>query len=131
MRFVDSNVFIYVLDRHPKFGSTAREILKRIEGGEEAVTSTLVIEEVCAYLVKSKRSREMVPFVDALRAYGSLLKNPYIFEDVVTAREMFVRYKIDWDDLIIAAQMQREGIEEIYSNDADFDHVPSIKRVFG
>lgn len=131
MRFVDSNVFIYVLDRHPKFGNTARGILKRIEEGEEAVTSTLVIEEVCAYLAKSKRPEEIPPFVDALRAYGFLLKRPYIFEDMVTAREMFVNYKIDWDDFIIAAQMQREGIEEIYSNDSDFDNLPGIKRIFG
>ncbi|MDI6884589.1 MAG: type II toxin-antitoxin system VapC family toxin [Hadesarchaea archaeon] len=130
MKFVDSNVFIYVLDRHPKFGSTAKGILKRIGGGEEAATSTLVIEEVCAYLVKGGRTEEIPSFVDAIRAYGFLLKSPYIFEDVVTAREMFVKYKIDWNDLIIVAQMQREGIEEIYSNDADFDHVPGIKRIF-
>lgn len=130
MRFVDSNVFIYVLDRNPKFGNTAREILQRIEEGEEAVTSTLVIEEVCAYLVKRRRTDEIPPFVDALRAYGFLLKSPYIFEDVVTAREMFGKYKIDCDDLIIAAQMQREGVEGIYSNDADFDHVLGIKRIF-
>jgi predicted nucleic acid-binding protein len=70
VRFVDSNIFIYVLDRHPKFERTAKQVLKRIEDGEEASTSTLVIEEVCAYLMKQKRRAEIPGFVDVLRAYG-------------------------------------------------------------
>lgn len=131
MRFVDSNVFIYVLDRHPKFGETAKRILKGIEDGEEAVTSTLVIEEVCAYLTKQKRQAELQGFVDTLLTYGCLLKRPYLFEDIITAKEMSRIYRIDWDDLVITAQMQREGVGEIYSNDADFDRVPRIKRIFG
>lgn len=131
MRFVDSNVFIYVLDRHQKFGEMAKRILKRIEGGEEAVTSTLVIEEVCAYLTKQKRQAEIPGFVDALHAYGYLLKRPYLFEDIITAKEMLRMHRIDWDDLIIVAQMQREGMSEIYSNDTDFDQIQGIKRIFG
>jgi predicted nucleic acid-binding protein len=32
-----------------------------------------------------------------------------------------------WDDILIAAQMERIGINEIYSN---FDKIPQIKRIF-
>lgn len=35
-----------------------------------------------------------------------------------------------WGDAIITAQMKKLGIFEIYSNDADFDHIPNIKRIF-
>ena len=35
-----------------------------------------------------------------------------------------------WDDLVIAAQMSRMGIREIYSNDKDFDKIPGVKRIF-
>ena len=35
-----------------------------------------------------------------------------------------------WDDVVIAAQMARLGIGEIYSNDADFDRIPGVRRVF-
>ncbi len=45
-RFVDTNIFIYVATNHPQFGQTAKQILKRIEQGEDAVTSTLVLCEV-------------------------------------------------------------------------------------
>ena len=35
-----------------------------------------------------------------------------------------------WDDLVLAAQMDRLGVTEIYSNDADFDKLRGLKRVF-
>jgi predicted nucleic acid-binding protein len=35
-----------------------------------------------------------------------------------------------WDDILIVAQMKRIGINEIYSNDKDFDRIPQIKRIF-
>jgi len=131
VRFVDSNVFIYVIDKHPKFGETAKEILEKIRKGEEAAISTLAIEEVCVYLIKTGRREEIPTFIDAVRAYGTLLKRPYLFEDLITAKEMMSTHRIGWNDLVMAAQMQREGIEEIYSNDVDFDRVPGIKRIFG
>jgi len=130
MRFVDSNVFIYVLDRHPKFGETARNLLKRIEEGEEALTSTFVIAEVCAYLAKRGRAGEIKGFVDALRGYGSLLKKPCLYEDFLVAGELMQTYGVDWGDLVIVAQMQREGVKEIYSNDSHFDLIPNIRRLF-
>ena len=35
-----------------------------------------------------------------------------------------------WDDLVIAAQMERLKLGEIYSNDRDFDKIRGLKRVF-
>ncbi|MEM2122561.1 MAG: hypothetical protein QXE79_02880 [Candidatus Bathyarchaeia archaeon] len=34
-----------------------------------------------------------------------------------------------WDDVVIAAQMRRLNIKELYSNDKDFE-IPWIKRTF-
>ena len=45
-RFVDVNVFVYYIINHPRSGENARRILERIERGEEAVASTLVLCEV-------------------------------------------------------------------------------------
>jgi predicted nucleic acid-binding protein len=45
-RFVDTNIFIYALTAHPIFGKTAKNILERIEKGEAAITSTLVLCEI-------------------------------------------------------------------------------------
>ena len=35
-----------------------------------------------------------------------------------------------WEDIVIASQMKRLDITEIYSNDEDFDKNPWIKRIF-
>ena len=35
-----------------------------------------------------------------------------------------------WDDLVIAAQMRRLNISEIYSNNADFDKLKGLTRFF-
>jgi len=35
-----------------------------------------------------------------------------------------------WDDMVIVAQMKRINVNEIYSNDRDFDKIPWVKRIF-
>jgi predicted nucleic acid-binding protein len=35
-----------------------------------------------------------------------------------------------WDDIVIAAQMKRLKMKEIYSNDKDFDNIQWVKRLF-
>ena len=45
-RFIDANVFIYSITAHPRFGKIAKNILERIQDGEAALTSTLVLCEV-------------------------------------------------------------------------------------
>jgi predicted nucleic acid-binding protein len=73
---VDSNIFIYVLDRHPRFGELPRDYSRESRRERRALTSTFVIAEVCAYLAKRGRADEIKGFADALRGYGSLPKKP-------------------------------------------------------
>ena len=66
MRFVDTNIFIYTLTGHPVFGKTAKCILERIEKGEEAATSSLVLCEVAwvleAWANKATSSQHLEKF---------------------------------------------------------------------
>lgn len=43
MMYVDVNVFFYWLTDHKEFGNVATRIIRRIETGEKAVTSTLTM----------------------------------------------------------------------------------------
>lgn len=133
MRFIDSNVFVYHLASDPDYGEKAGEILERIERGEKAATSTLVISQVCAYL-KWKNAAEVIPiFIDLLRSLPSLVKEETTFLDIASAYALQEETKLGWkrwDDLVIASQMERLKIREIYSNDGDFDLMPGIKRIF-
>ncbi len=131
MSFIDSNVFIYHLAADPKFGKRATEILSSLEGGERAHTSTWVINQVTSYL-RWKRFFDALPsFVDLLRSLPTLEKHETTFLDITSAyalqRETKLPWRL-WDDLVIAAQMSRVGLTQIYSYDDDFDKIPGIRR---
>jgi len=50
-------------------------------------------------------------------------------EAVTKMGEPDLDYKI-WDDLIISCQMKRSGIQEIYTNDKDFEKIKWVKPIF-
>lgn len=133
MRFIDSNVFVYHLAGDLKYGDRSTEILESVEKGEKAATSTIVLIQVCSYL-KWKRREKVIPiFLSLLKGLASLQKMETTFIDFEEARDLQFKLKLPWrmwDDLVIAVQMKRNGIDEIYSNDSDFDKIPFVKRVF-
>jgi len=131
-RFIDSNIFIYVLTKDPQHYEKARVILERIEKGEEAVTSTLVLEEIFVFLEGRKASQKIPKVFDSIRSYSTLRIEPYFIEDMTSAISLLksLEFKIDWDDAIIATSVKRIRLDEICSNDTHFDIIPHIKRVF-
>ena len=75
MRFVDSNVFIYVLVKSPKDDYViAKRILQRIEEGEEAVTNMAVIQEIVNWLEYNNRRREIEKLLTAINSYIAMKK---------------------------------------------------------
>ena len=132
-RFVDSNVFVYHLAADMAYGKRATAILKSIEDGEEAATSTLAAIQVCSYL-KWKKAHEAIPsFLALLKSLTTLKKYETTILDFEEAKRIQSDLKLSWlywDNALIAAQMKRLGITEIYSNDGDFDKFPQIKRIF-
>jgi len=133
MRFIDSNIFIYHLAGDERYGETASKIIERISHGEKTAASTLIFSQVLAYLRWKKRTYVIPKFIDYLRSSPTIHKFETSFTDLVSARKLQeeggLRWEA-WDDLVIAAQMLRADITEIYSNDKDFDTIPNIKRVF-
>ncbi len=117
----------------PRHGERATTVIKRIEGGEQVATSTLVISQVCGYLKWKKRFDVIPSFLAFLRSLPNLIKVDTTFMDFVEAQHFCVERNIAWklwDDLVIAMQMRRLGIDEIYSNDADFDIISGARRIF-
>jgi len=131
-RFIDSNIFIYVLTKDPQHYEKGRAILERIEKGEEGVTSTLVLEEIFVFLEGRKVPQKIPKVFDSIRSYSTLRIEPYFIEDMTSAISLLksLEFKIDWDDAIIATSMERIRLDEICSNDTHFDIIPHIKRVF-
>lgn len=133
-RFIDSNIFVYVLSADPRFSARALAILEDAERGlYEAYTSTLVASQVLAHLERRRRREAMVRFLEYLEA-GPIFVLDTRLEDYTRAYTLAEEHGLPfhsmWDDLVIAAQMERLGITEIYSNDSDFDRIPGVTRLF-
>ena len=116
-RFVDTNVFIYALTGHPKFGETAKRILERIEAGEVAVTSTLVLCEVAWVLEAMGRQGEVKPTLEKILSYTALEVAGFDEDDLLVGANNMLVCHIDFNDGVNTAIMERLGIGEAYSND--------------
>jgi predicted nucleic acid-binding protein len=131
MRFVDANVFIYVLVKSPKEDyEISKGILKRIENGEETATSLAIIQEVVDWLEYNNRKKEVRSFLTAVNSYLTMNKLAVPWDSFLAAQDDVDKHKIDFVDALTVQTMAKNKISEIYSNDTDFDRVPSIKRIW-
>jgi predicted nucleic acid-binding protein len=117
MRFVDSKIFIYVATDHPKFGQTSKNILKRIEEGEEAITSTLTLCEVAWVFEAMGRQGDIKPTLEKMLSYSVLHVEPFDTDDLIVGANLMATHRLDFNDAINVAIMERLGINEAYTND--------------
>jgi len=131
VRFVDANVFIYVLVKSPKKDyEISKRILERIENGEETATSLAVIQEVVDWLEYNNRKKEVRSFLTAVNSYLTMNKLLSTWENFLVALDDVDKHKIDFVDALTLQTMLKNKINEIYSNDKDFDRVQGIKRIW-
>ncbi len=124
-RFIDTNVFIYSATNHPRFGKIARRILTRLEGGEECVTSTMVLCEISWVLEAMGKQSHIKPTLEKLLSYDSLSVLPFDSDDLLVGSNNMITYGIDFNDAVNVSVMSKVGINEVYSNDKK--HLGRIK----
>jgi predicted nucleic acid-binding protein len=130
-RFIDTNVFIYALTAHPRFGKTAKTILERLEQGEQAITSTLVLCEIAWVLEVMGRQGDIKLALDKITSYKALTVVGIDEDDLLMGANYLAIQKIDFNDGVNLAVMSRLGVTEIYSNDQKhLAKAKSIKTLF-
>jgi predicted nucleic acid-binding protein len=131
MRFVDANVFIYLLVKSPTADYTiSKNILKRIEDGEEAITNISVVQEVVDWLEYNNRRGEVKKFLMAVNSYLAMEKAGVSWREVVNALSDMEEYELDFVDALALQTMKGKSVKEIYTNDRDFERVSWVKRVW-
>ena len=131
MRFVDANVFIYILVKSPKKDyEISKGILERIENGEETVTSLAIIQEVIDWLEYNNRKKEVRSFLMGINSYLSMEKLSVSWDDFLPALNDIDEHQIDFVDALTVQKMKKNKINEIYSNDKDFDRIEWVKRIW-
>ncbi len=139
MRFVAASVFVHAFIKprrelkphEERIKRSARQIVKRIDAGEEIAISTVHLSEVANIL------EDYMPLKSALEIVASLISKPSIIlldvtgKDCIKALLAAQMNAIGFSDAIAYVLMSERKIQEIYSFDRDFDKIKSIKRISG
>ncbi|MCW4012164.1 MAG: type II toxin-antitoxin system VapC family toxin [Candidatus Bathyarchaeota archaeon] len=130
-RFIDTNIFLYAMSSHPEFVSTARSILKRVEKGEPASTSIMVLSEIAwVFEARGQQSRIQEAY-ELILSYENLSILEATTDDLIVASVYVNKHNIDFNDAVNLSIMKREGINEIYSNDKKhLGNIPEIMIFF-
>lgn len=133
MRFLDAHVFLRYLTRDDEAKAEACwRLFQRLKAGEEtATTSEAIIAEV-VYVLAARAHYNLPPEEISARLRPLLavrgLKLPQK-RAYLRALELYALQRpLDFEDAIAVAHMERLGIEEIVSYDADFDQVAGVNR---
>jgi len=136
LRFVDASVFVHAFlkpkrklkDHEVKIKESAKNIVKRINDGEEVGITVVQIAEI-ANLLES-----YLPLNEALKVEEFLLlaKNVKVFDvtkrDCLRALKVVREKEIGLSDAIAYVIMVDNNVKEIYSFDRDFDRL-NVKRI--
>lgn len=133
MPFIDANVFIRYLTRDdPKKADACFALFQQAKRDEIALVTTEAVVAEVVYVLSSKQlyalsRREIRALLYPLLSLPGLKlagRKAYL-----RALDLYAIYKIDFEDALIVAQMERQGETELYSYDRHFDQVPGITRL--
>ena len=133
--YVDTNIFVYAIENHPKYGKSCARILSDIqERRTEAYCSILVLVELINVLAKlnrifSKKGQKTLVIRDNVRAMLSL---PIVWIDLdffIIEIASAYGYSVNGVDYVHIASMETNSLTQILSADEELDNVESIRRV--
>lgn len=117
MRFVDTNVFIYHITAHKKFGEAAKKILQRIEDGEQAITSIVVLQEVTWVLEAMGEQSKIKETLEKIFSYKTLDVKGIDEKNLIQGCYYMNSYHVDFNDGVNISVMRGHDVGEVYSND--------------
>lgn len=134
MEFIDANIFLrYIVAADLAKAKACQTLFKQAQTKKRLlITSEAIIAEVVFVLGSNKQyglAREKIQ--ERLLPLLSLpgLKLPHR-ESFFRALQYFVQYpRMDFEDCLTVAQMERENLQTLYSYDRDFDDLDHIKRI--
>ena len=129
---VDTGVLIGLADVDDDHHDTAMEIVRGMDHGDlptGQVTNYIVLETL-NWIHSRKRHEKAIETYERLNQSAGFEVLHAAQKDFSSALNLFETYDgLSFGDATIAAYMQREGIEYLYSFDDDFDSLDGITRL--
>jgi predicted nucleic acid-binding protein len=135
VKYLDTNVIMYAIENHPKYGEKCRTILKAVESAElEACASTLILVEVINVLCKLnrilvKRGEEKLNTRKNIDAVLSLPIKWIELDFAIIRRASEYEFKVSGIDYVHVASMELNLVDEIISADEELDKIGFVKRI--
>lgn len=136
MRFVDSNIFIYALLKprrvltyeEKKIKNKSKEIVERINKGEEVLTTVVHLSEIANILEDTINQSFSVEFLLNLLSKSNIHVSSVSKEQYISATIISEEHNISLNDALAYLIMKNRKVSEIYTFDRHFDNLP-IKRL--
>lgn len=137
MRFIDSNVFLHALlkprrkltEEEQSVKEASKEIVERIEGGEEVAMTTVHLSEVINIVESGLGLQKSLGLLAWFISRANIEVYPTSIEDYESALPLARDKGVSANDAIAHLSMRRNGLEEIYSFDGHFDQFKDITRL--
>ena len=135
MKYLDTNIIVYAIENHPKFGKECKKILKEIQNSRlEVGCSMLVLIELINVLKKiNKKLREDGGGnLDIKKNIDAILSLPIIWFGIgiiVIKRASEYDFSVTGIDYIHISTMELNSVNEIITADKDFDKVSIVRRL--
>ena len=135
MRFLDTNVVLRYLTRDDETKAKACfELLRRVQRGEEELTTCEAIVAEVVYVLSSPRlpyrlghAQIRARLLPILTLRGVRLPHKRV---CLRALDLYASSAfLDFEDALAVAHMEQRGTAEIVSYDRDFDRVSGIRRI--
>lgn len=132
-QFVDTNIFLrYLTKDDPEKAPACFELFKQAQQDKvRLITSESVVAEI-VYMLSSKNVYHLPrqEIKNRLLPLLSLQSLKLEHRDtILRALDLYENYKVDFEDCLSVAHMERQELEEIYSYDRDFDQVKTVQRI--
>lgn len=126
--YVDSNIFVYSMFAHPRYGLVCRVITEDLEGGLlQGVVSTLVLVEVMSVTIKHDPSKAETAVTSVYSLPLEILEmNRAVLS---SASKLAFKYRLSGYDAVHIATSLEAEVGNVISNDDDLRKIPEITLV--
>jgi predicted nucleic acid-binding protein len=124
---IDTNLFIYLMEKHPQYFEVARDVFLQIEKGQVyGITSTLVLTEVLTKPLKDNNENLARSYKAAISTFPNLSVKNIDSSVCIIAAELRAKYGFKTPDAIFIATAIEEGAEVFITNDIRLKNVSEV-----
>jgi predicted nucleic acid-binding protein len=126
--YLDTSIFIYFVEWHPRYFDLCDDVFRRIEEGlTEGVTSTLTMTEILTQPYRTKNEDIVLKFYALFKTYPHLEWIDLTLEIADLAAKLRANHTMKTPDAIHSASALFSGATGIVCNDKAFRNISGIE----